>query len=329
MHPEISLILLSVLSGIGQGLFILLVILDFLFMDRLTESFVYIALAKSFILPSLGILASTFHLGNPSRGYKAFRKWKQSWLSREMIFAPAFLFFVFAYAFLFYSGAPDNSRRLVGLLGVLSSLGLYLSTAMLYAGISFVKEWATPLTVINFFLLGITSGFTATLAGLALSNSDTAVFNLVLRLTYSIGAVALVLKLVTYFFNARHYQPLTENNALGISTGKINILDWGTSYAHYNTREYFFPITNLQILTHQIAVFTLAFVLPALLLCYASDNAGNGNGSFILYTALILMTAGLVIERRLFFIQGNHIQNLYYGNFRRNKVNNPILSTPR
>ncbi|MDH5541714.1 MAG: dimethyl sulfoxide reductase anchor subunit [Nitrospinota bacterium] len=321
MHPEISLVLLSVLSGIGQGLFILLVLLDFLYMERLSGDFVYISLAMSFILPSLGILASTFHLGNPSRGYKAFRKWKQSWLSREMIFAPAFLFFVFAYTFLFYTGSPENTRRVAGVLGVLSSLGLYLSTSMLYAKIRFIKEWANAYTVINFFLLGLTSGFIAALAGLALAGMDKAVFDLVLNITFTTGAVALVMKISAYVYNARHYQPITENNALGISVGQIKILDWGTSYAHFNTKEYFFPITNIQIVTRQLLAITLIFVLPFILLFFFVPSA------FSTGLTLVLITAGLVIERSLFFIQGNHIQNLYYGNFRKNMASNPILSS--
>ena len=39
-------------------------------------------------------------------------------------------------------------------------VALFLCTAMIYACLKFLQEWATPLTVANFFLLGSASGFT-------------------------------------------------------------------------------------------------------------------------------------------------------------------------
>src|SRR5437588_560800 len=39
-------------------------------------------------------------------------------------------------------------------------VALFVCTAMIYACIRFLQEWATPLTISNFILLGTASGYT-------------------------------------------------------------------------------------------------------------------------------------------------------------------------
>ena len=57
----------------------------------------------------------------------------------------------------------------VGLVATLSCFALFLCTGMIYACIRFLQEWATPLTVVNFVLLGGASGFTLATAFAAVS----------------------------------------------------------------------------------------------------------------------------------------------------------------
>ena len=51
---------------------------------------------------------------------------------------------------------------------------LYLCTAMIYASIKFLQEWASSLTVLNYILLGGASGFTLATA-IAAYNAPTLV----------------------------------------------------------------------------------------------------------------------------------------------------------
>ncbi len=87
MHPAGSVIVFTVASGLGFGL---LTWLGLGLPDvRGWAAFWYYALG--FGLAGGGLLASTFHLGNPQRFLKAFSQWRSSWLSREGCLAVAAL----------------------------------------------------------------------------------------------------------------------------------------------------------------------------------------------------------------------------------------------
>ena len=331
MHPEMSLVFLTVLSGVGQGIFTVLVILDTLYMGtgRITPSFIYLAGAISLLFPLMGMTASFFHLGNPQRGWKAILMWKNSWLSREVIFLPAFLALNFAYLLSFYLGLPDIIRIFAGFLGILASLGLYISSAMLYAAIRYVKEWSNAFTPVNFVLFGITSGLAVLLAVHRYTNHDIAIGDGLANLLSLLASFSLILKALTYQHDVNIYPELNMKNALGINDPNIKMMDMGTAYDHYNTKEYFFPITVRQNVAQQMAVLVAAFFLPMLMAIVVSMVPSLPFAPVLLTIGAISMVGGLIIERRLFFIQGNHLQNLYYGNYRMNMVQNPVASKAR
>ena len=79
MHPAGSVIIFTVASGLGFGLLTWLG-LGFPNVSGWEAFFYY---AAGFALAGGGLLASTFHLGNPQRFLKAFSQWRSSWLSRE------------------------------------------------------------------------------------------------------------------------------------------------------------------------------------------------------------------------------------------------------
>jgi len=57
----------------------------------------------SLIFLAGGLVAAVFHLGKPSyfitRAWRGMSQWRTSWLSRELIALPVFMFFVFLYGF--------------------------------------------------------------------------------------------------------------------------------------------------------------------------------------------------------------------------------------
>ena len=83
MHPAPSVIIFTVLSGLGFSM------LFFLGLDmpnvRGTTAFWFYAIG--FTLAIGGLISSTFHLGNPQRAWRAFSQWRSSWLSREGVLA--------------------------------------------------------------------------------------------------------------------------------------------------------------------------------------------------------------------------------------------------
>ena len=88
MHPAASVILFTTSSGAGYGL-LFLTALAALFGLPVSSVFGTVASVIALTLITLGLLASTFHLGHPERAWRAFSQWRSSWLSREGVAAVA------------------------------------------------------------------------------------------------------------------------------------------------------------------------------------------------------------------------------------------------
>ena len=75
MHPALSVILFTTLSGVGFGTFTWL---GFGVAPGVAQQALTVA---AFILTVAGLCASTFHLGHPERAWRAFTQWRSSCLS--------------------------------------------------------------------------------------------------------------------------------------------------------------------------------------------------------------------------------------------------------
>ena len=96
MHPAPSVIIFSTISGLGFGLMLFMGLGLPDVSGWVAASFATVALG----LAVIGLLASTFHLGNPKNAIYAFSQWKSSWLSREGIMSILTLGTFFIYAVL-------------------------------------------------------------------------------------------------------------------------------------------------------------------------------------------------------------------------------------
>src|SRR4030065_1242892 len=92
MHPAFSVIFFTVASGAAFGLFSLLFLAD---MFKLGGGFSQGQLVAGGLIAMglvvFGLLASTFHLANPKNAWRAFSRFRTSWLSREGVFAVVFM----------------------------------------------------------------------------------------------------------------------------------------------------------------------------------------------------------------------------------------------
>ncbi|MGD8999418.1 MAG: dimethyl sulfoxide reductase anchor subunit, partial [Granulosicoccaceae bacterium] len=175
MHPAFSVIFLTTLIGVGQGLFLALYTGEsYATVELLPEQGSTFYSWGSFIALVFltgGLIASFFHLGHPERAWRAAAKWRTSWLSREVIVLPAMMGVLVVYGIVHYFGwdlgllgietnVKGDLTLLIGAAGVVVAFALYLCTGMIYGCIKFIQEWASPLTVVNYALIGIASGFT-------------------------------------------------------------------------------------------------------------------------------------------------------------------------
>jgi DMSO reductase anchor subunit len=230
--------------------------------------------------------------------------WRTSWLSREVIVLPVFMLVVALHGWCHYSGSHLTST--LGVMGAALCLALFYITAMNYVCIKFLQEWATPLTIVNYTLLGCASGFTlATALAAALEPSlAPALARWALLLTLA-AAAARVASLVR---NAKLRPKSTLQSAIGINHPRIVQKAQGFMGSSFNTREFFHGKTRHVVQSVKWGFLLLAFVIPALLLAGGGADRSAANAGL----AFAIQYVGLLAERWFFFAQAKHPQNLYY-----------------
>ena len=98
MHPAFSVIFFTVSSGAGFGLFALLYLADLFDLGgALPVEQKLIAGVLALVLVGAGLTSSMFHLANPKNAWRAFSRYRTSWLSREGVFAMVFFPFAMIY----------------------------------------------------------------------------------------------------------------------------------------------------------------------------------------------------------------------------------------
>src|SRR3546814_12668994 len=88
MHPALSVIFFTTLSGAGYGLLAWLGVSIALLNLRgqVPSALVGVQLAAlllGLVLSTIGLLISLGHLGKPLRAWRAFSQWRTSWLPRS------------------------------------------------------------------------------------------------------------------------------------------------------------------------------------------------------------------------------------------------------
>lgn len=305
MKPAFSVIFLTTLIGAGQGLFLALFLAQLMLpLSPELRAFLVAGDVVVLALSGLGLVASFFHLGHPERAWRTATMWRTSWLSREVIVLPAFMAGVFLHALSLYLG--QGPAGLVGLLTALTSLALYVCTAMIYASIRFLQEWASPLTVANYLLLGCASGFTlATLLAGVAAPELASVYALLATLFTLAGFLSRSASLLR---NARLVPKSTLQTAIGIKHPRIVQKSQGFMGGSFNTREFFHGQSAAMLRAVKWSFLLLVFPLPLLFIV-----GGLQVGSLpLLAAAFALQYLGLLAERWYFFAQANHPQNLYY-----------------
>jgi sulfite dehydrogenase (quinone) subunit SoeC len=211
---------------------------------------------------------------------------------------------VFAYALLHLGGAGETLT--VGAAAVVLCVTLFVCTGMIYACIRFLQEWASPLTILNFTLLGCASGLTLAAAYTAFAAPD------LLRgcagAAVALTAVALCTRAASLVRNARIRPKSTVQTAIGVKHPHIAQKAQGFMGGSFNTREFFHGRPAEVVRVVKWTFLVLVFPVPALLLI--AGVAWNIRAAVI--AAFIAQYAGLIAERWFFLAQARHPQNLYY-----------------
>ncbi len=288
MNPAPSVILFSTLSGMGLGLLAFLGA-GFALATGWTA---FLWWGLGYALAVGGLMAATFHLGNPQRALLAFTQWRSSWLSREAWAAVAALLTLapMALSDLFDLGLP----RVVGQVGAVLALLTVFTTSMIYTQIRAVPRWhhwTTPLQFLGFAVVGgaLLSG--QAWAGLALIGLGP-----LMALSWWIGDGQF----------ARVGQTLGMATGLG-PIGEVQVFEQAHTAGNYLLREMIFVVGRKHANKVRLIALGLGAVLPALVVALGPAAPAT------VALAALLHLSGALAQRWLFFAQAEHVVGLYYG----------------
>lgn len=289
MHPAPSVIIFTVLSGMGFGL------LAYLGAGLPAPSgwAAFFHWGLGYGLAVGGLLASTFHLGNPQRAWRAFSQWRTSWLSREAVASVAALITLAPIALSDWLGL--NLPREIGYIGAGLCIATIAATAMIYAQLKSVprwNHWTTPALFIAFALAG-----GAILAGQgAAAMLACAGLGAVLLAAFHIGDTAF----------ARRAQTMGSATGLG-HMGTLRVFEQPHISPNYLMREMIYLVARKHIPRLRAIAIGGAAVLPCVILAILPHSAP------VLALAALLHLIGAAAARWLFFAQAEHVVGLYYG----------------
>ncbi len=322
MHPAFSVIFLTTLIGVGQGLFLALYTGQVYSLAQLlppqdSHAFYGVGSFLALLFLAGGLFASFFHLGHPERAWRAASRWRTSWLSREVIVLPLFMGLVALYGLVHYVGwthplftvagtLPVDFTLIIGLLASLMAFVLFICTAMIYAGVRFVQEWHHWLTVANYLLLGLASGFMLAAAFSAYTGVDLVGFFGTWAVIFTL--TALVTRVASLLRNRGMVHRIDLQSAIGVKHRDLQQKAQGFMGGSFNTREFFHHRGPATLGLMRWLFLILVFPLPVLLivLSYLIESGS------LPVVAFAVQYLGLLMERWYFFAEARHPQNLYY-----------------
>jgi sulfite dehydrogenase (quinone) subunit SoeC len=318
MHPAYSVIFFTTASGAGFGLLALLSLTARRWAPDMPASFALVSFGVAFALITAGLLASTSHLGQPTRAWRAFSQWRTSWLSREGIAALATLVpgSILALRVLL-GGDPGKWSVLLGLITAALALATLWSTGMIYASLPTIRAWKHPLVAPLYCLFGLATGALLFALLLALWNGSVPV-----RLTWFTLAAVLVSWLAKVFYwEGIDASPRTHTigAATGLGgnngTGKATVrpLDPPHTQANFVMREMGYEVGRRHAQRLRQLVGLALFLVPAVCLALTLMTGASWLTALLMLIATVSAAVGIGLERWLFFAEAEHVAMLFYG----------------
>lgn len=305
MHPAFSIIVFTTLSGLGYGLAAMLG-LDVLDADAVATKVGHL-LALALI--AVGLLASTLHLGNPQRAWRALSQWRSSWLSREGVLA--LLTFLPLLVSAWASIVDGRYLAVSGLLGTAGAVATVYCTSMIYASLKAVDAWHTPLTTACYLMFALAGGLLVVNLLAVVSLDDSTPY---LGLA-AVAATALAwLTKIAWRNRLKSRKPTsTPETATGLGfLGRVRLLEAPHMTENYLTREMGFKVAR----KHADKLFAVALLVGGLVpsvLSLIVVGAGPGSlASMLALLAVVCYLLGVLVERWLFFAEARHAVMNYY-----------------
>ncbi len=304
MHPAPSMIVFTVLTGIGLGM-VAWIGIGLAGGAHHAGGAGWAAVVLAFLAAGLGGVASVGHLASPSRAIYAFSQWRSSWLSREACLLLATMAVFALYAGLWLLG--DLRIAPLGWLSAALALATIYATAMIYGSIRAVPRWSGTPTRALFLVTALAGGLLATGAAVGIVGVDAPVWAVLLAL---VAAAAVAVWWQTRAAGARrNLDGSTIETATGLSgRGRASLFERPHTGPNYLLDEMAFHVGRARAYQLRLLGAALGYLLPIVLALLALPFGG-----WLLVLALISHVAGMLALRWLFFAEAEHVQALYYG----------------
>lgn len=325
MHPALSVIFFTAVSGTGYGLLFLLGLFAAIDPQRLDPLTALIGVALGAIFAAAGLTSSLLHLGQPLRAWRAFSQWRSSWLSREgwaalLCFVPMMAFGTLLWHDAHAPAAMPNQLVALRILGAALAACATLTvfcTARIYTSLKTIHAWHNHYVLPGYLLLGLLGG-AAWLWVVAALADDAPMPTSHQGLPALIGVLAiaaLVLKHAYWRYIDTTTSASTPESATGLGAfGNVSGVEAPHTEENYLTREMGFALARKHAGRLRRIATLLFGVLPALLAVLSAlmsaPHALALSGAVVTAASA---TAGIFVERWLFFAQARHVVMLYYG----------------
>ncbi|MHA7064874.1 dimethyl sulfoxide reductase anchor subunit family protein [Azospirillum argentinense] len=310
MHPAFSIIFFTSAAGAGYGLLALLGMLAPFGLLPASPLFGFAALALALGLVVAGLLSSLAHLGRPERAWRALSQWRSSWLSREGVAAVATFLpaGVFAIAWLFLgSGVAGVAGWITAAMAVVT----VYCTAMIYASLKPIRQWANPWVPRSYLALSLMTGALLLNALLGVAGQAAGWSSL---LALASVALAWAAKEGHWRHCATARPVSTAETATGLGhIGRVRLLDAPHSEDNYLLKEMGFRVGRRHAVRLRLITRLAAFALPAALSLGALVAGPGALSGTLALLAAAAAALGVIAERWLFFAEAKHTVTLFYG----------------
>jgi len=291
-----------------------LLALEDLFDHALPSGALMQGIAIALALVAAGLASSVLHLAKPANAWRAFSRFRTSWLSREAVFAACLFPIALGYGALAWTDENGPLSVVAALGAVLLSWAALASTAMIYASLKPIRQWHSAWTPINYLLLGHWSGAVVLLGLARVHTAHERSFG---WLAGALGVAALIAKIGHWrAIAAGAPDAPTLERAIGVEEGvrppgmtvaRARLFDVGHSHGTFLTDEFGFVLARRNAVALRIAALSAGFLVPGAWIIYGAASARMA------WLAAIVCLSGLLAERWLFFAEAQHTVRLYHG----------------
>jgi DMSO reductase anchor subunit len=310
MHPALSVIFFTVVSGAGYGMLFLLGLIAMTRPQALGGGQCLTPLLVGAVFAAAGLTSSMLHLGQPQRAWRAFGQWRSSWLSREGIAAVMSFVPVIALAAASLRGADTTVLRTLGIALAATALLTVYCTARIYTSLKTIHAWHNAYVLPGYLLLGLLAGasWLWALPGARHHHAP------------SVAAGIAALALAVCLLKRRYWRFLdttspmaTPESATGLGRfGAVRSAEAPHTEENYLTHEMGFRLARKHARRLRGICLILLGPLPVVLAAMTPALPGPAAQAASAIALTLSATAGIFIERWLFFAEAKHVVMLYY-----------------